>query len=207
MTAGSGDEGTPAAPGRGHLRASHADRERVVGTLKAAFVQGRLTKEELDARVGQAFVSRTYGELAAPIADLPAGLADKPRTSPVIRARKRPPMRKVIAGTVLVVPPPVMVGAAILVGSDAFSKVAVAVAMAFFMAWMVAGVQLLVTWHDRRAQGQQPPKPTQPRRAIERERDTGTGDDLVFCEARRAVRARRFPGRAVIRRTSVVVGS
>jgi hypothetical protein len=26
--------------GRGHMRASHADCERVIGTLKAAFVQG-----------------------------------------------------------------------------------------------------------------------------------------------------------------------
>jgi hypothetical protein len=30
--------------------------------LKAAFVQGRLTKDELDARVGQAFASRTYAQ-------------------------------------------------------------------------------------------------------------------------------------------------
>ena len=64
---------TPAA-GRGHLRASHADRERVVGTLKAAFVQGMLTKDELDLRVGQAFVARTYAQLAAVTADIPTGL-------------------------------------------------------------------------------------------------------------------------------------
>ena len=31
--------------------------------LKAAFVQGRVTKDEFDARVGQAFASRTYAEL------------------------------------------------------------------------------------------------------------------------------------------------
>jgi len=49
--AGSGDEIT-AAGGRDHLRASHADREQVVEVLKAAYVQGRLTKDELDARVG-----------------------------------------------------------------------------------------------------------------------------------------------------------
>jgi hypothetical protein len=29
-----------AAPSRGHLRASHADREQVIAVLKAAFVQG-----------------------------------------------------------------------------------------------------------------------------------------------------------------------
>ena len=62
----------PAAAGRGHLRASHADREQVIGTLKAAFVQGMLAKDEFDARVSQAFASRTYAELAALTGDLPA---------------------------------------------------------------------------------------------------------------------------------------
>jgi hypothetical protein len=62
-----------AEPGRDHIRASHADREHVIDTLKAAFVQGRLTKDEFDQRVGQAFDSKTYAELAALSADLPAG--------------------------------------------------------------------------------------------------------------------------------------
>jgi Domain of unknown function (DUF1707) len=55
----------------GRVRASHADRERAVEALKAAFVQGRLDKREFDARVGQAFASRTYLELAAVTADIP----------------------------------------------------------------------------------------------------------------------------------------
>jgi Domain of unknown function (DUF1707) len=58
------------------MRASHADREQVIGTLKAAFVQGRLDKGEFDLRVGQTFASRTYADLAAVTADLPAGLAE-----------------------------------------------------------------------------------------------------------------------------------
>ena len=61
-----------AAGGGGHFRASHADREQVIDTLKAAFVHGMLTKDELDQRVGQAFASKTYAELAALSADLPA---------------------------------------------------------------------------------------------------------------------------------------
>jgi len=61
------------ATGRGQLRAAHADRDQVVAALQAAFVQGRLNKDELDARVGQALASRTYAELAALTADLPAG--------------------------------------------------------------------------------------------------------------------------------------
>jgi hypothetical protein len=80
--AGPGDE-IAAAAGRdeGDLRASHADREQVIGTLKVAFVQGRLTEDELDARVGQVYASRTYAELAEVTADIPVGLtgAQPPR--------------------------------------------------------------------------------------------------------------------------------
>ena len=47
------------------LRASDADRERVIDTLATAFGQGRLTKDEFSIRAGQALASRTYGELAA----------------------------------------------------------------------------------------------------------------------------------------------
>lgn len=65
-----------ASGGHGRMRASHADRERVIGGLKAAFVQGRLDKGEFDQRVSRTFASRTYGDLAAITADLPAGLAD-----------------------------------------------------------------------------------------------------------------------------------
>jgi len=57
------------------MRASHADREQVIETLKAAFVQGRLDRDEFDLRVGQTFASRTYAELAALTADIPARLA------------------------------------------------------------------------------------------------------------------------------------
>src|SRR5262249_36912927 len=70
--AGPGD--VPAAAegrGRGGLRASHADREQVIGTLKVAFVQGRLTRDELDARVDRVYASRTYAELGEVTADIP----------------------------------------------------------------------------------------------------------------------------------------
>jgi hypothetical protein len=74
MAPGPGDE--LEAAGRGHLRASHADREQVIGTLKAAYVKGQLDKDELDLRVGRAFASRTYADLATLTADLPARLAE-----------------------------------------------------------------------------------------------------------------------------------
>jgi Domain of unknown function (DUF1707) len=59
--------------GYGHLRSSTADRENVVETLNAAFAEGRLDQDELADRVGRAYRSRTYAELAALTADLPAG--------------------------------------------------------------------------------------------------------------------------------------
>jgi len=73
--AGQGDGIPGAAAGRGGFRASHADRDRVIGLLKAAFVQGRLTKDELDERLGQALAARTHADLAALTADLHPGLA------------------------------------------------------------------------------------------------------------------------------------
>ena len=69
---GPGNDLAATAAGRGHLRASHADREQVIGTLKAAFVQGMLAKDEFDLRISQAFGSQTYAELAAITVDLPA---------------------------------------------------------------------------------------------------------------------------------------
>jgi len=46
---------------------------QVIGTLKSAFVQGRLTEDEYEARAAQASAARTHAELAALIADIPAG--------------------------------------------------------------------------------------------------------------------------------------
>lgn len=67
-----------AAAGHGRLRASHADREQVIGTLKTAFADGRLDKDALDARVGQALAARTFAELATATAGIPAAPA-RPR--------------------------------------------------------------------------------------------------------------------------------
>ena len=92
--AGPGDEITAAeGRGRGGLRASHADREQVIGSLKAAFVQGRLTKDELDMRVDRVYASRTYAELAEVTADLAALTADIPAvpSAPAVAGLARPP--------------------------------------------------------------------------------------------------------------------
>jgi DUF1707 SHOCT-like domain len=90
--AGPGDE-IAEGRGRGELRASHADRERVIGVLKAAFVQGMLAKDEFDQRVGQAFAARTGAELAALTADFPANLVAAPPPEPVRAQGEQPVLR------------------------------------------------------------------------------------------------------------------
>ena len=97
-------EGVPVAAGRGDLRASHADREQVIGILKAAFVQGMLTKDEFKGRMGQALESQTYAQLDALSADLPAGLTTASPPQPA-RAQGEPriprPGRVLAVATVL----------------------------------------------------------------------------------------------------------
>jgi Domain of unknown function (DUF1707) len=84
-----GDQGAADAGGRGYLRASHTDREQVIDVLKAAFVQGGLTKDELGARVDRVYASRTYAELAEVIADIPTALTGARSSRAPWRATKR----------------------------------------------------------------------------------------------------------------------
>jgi hypothetical protein len=60
-----------AAGARGQLKTSDADREQAIDVLKAAFVQGQLTKDEFSLRVGRVIASRTYADLGALTADIP----------------------------------------------------------------------------------------------------------------------------------------
>jgi hypothetical protein len=84
----------PGGPGRwvpggdyARLRVADADRERTADVLRAAFVEGRLTQDELDTRLGLAYAARTYADLAAQTADLPA--AHRPWPSPPAQAGYR----------------------------------------------------------------------------------------------------------------------
>ena len=92
---GPGDEIVVAhGQGRGQFRASHGDREQVIELLKVAFVQDRLTKDELDMRVGRALAARTGAELAALTADIPAAPAPA-RPGPA----RRWPLARAAAGS------------------------------------------------------------------------------------------------------------
>ena len=67
-------------PGVAHpgMLAAAVDRERTLDVLKAAYGEGRLTKDEFDARSGRVMAARRYADLTAIIADLPAGPLSPP---------------------------------------------------------------------------------------------------------------------------------
>ncbi len=166
----SGAEGEMAGPEarRGSLRASHADRNLVIDTLKTAFVQGRLTKDELDARLGQALAARTYDELAEVTADIPAGpdLAKPPPAAPAPRpvswAASRPV--KSGAGAIGAMIFGVSVTAAALGQPVAGVVMAVfivvlAAAAAAFVGSIVGAVLLIESRHRKRSRGRFPTRP------------------------------------------------
>src|SRR5271157_5186631 len=83
VTRGPEDHGRVAAARRGQLRAAQADREAAIDALKAAYIAGRLTEDEFEARVGQAFAAPTQAALAAITADIPvASVAAQPGGMP-----------------------------------------------------------------------------------------------------------------------------
>ena len=75
--AGKGKGGrTMYLPGeRGRMRAADADRDRVVGLLNMAYTEGRLSKDEYDARLESALSARTYADLDRVVTDLPVASA------------------------------------------------------------------------------------------------------------------------------------
>jgi hypothetical protein len=53
------------------MRASDADRERVAGLLRDAYVEGRLSQVEHEERLAETYRATTYGELVPVLHDLP----------------------------------------------------------------------------------------------------------------------------------------
>ena len=140
-----------AAAARSRLRASHADREHAIDILKAAFVHGRVTKDEFDARVGQAFASRTYADLAAVTADIPARqIADQPPSNPA-RVQGRPTMSHAAkARRCVVIALAMMTVATFAPGGPAlllFTPLGLT-------ALMIAAAQIFASQHEKRSRGQ-----------------------------------------------------
>ena len=153
---GSGDELAAGAGDRSPLRASDADRDRVAAVLKAAFVQGRLTKDELDLRVAQVFASRTYADLEALTADIPAGAATAQRLGPAPEVHNRKLIQRVTAvgaGVGFVVP-------ALLGTVTGAAPLMVAVLSGVFLgaltAVVLAGFLTILSWVLDKTSGMQP---------------------------------------------------
>ena len=73
------------------MRAGDVDRDRSISTLTNAYAEGRLTREEFDARLELAQQARTYGDLERLTADLPPAppkVAEPPATSLTDRQRE-----------------------------------------------------------------------------------------------------------------------
>jgi hypothetical protein len=174
------DEGT--AAGRGHLRAAHADREHVIDTLKAAFVQDRLTKDELDARAGQALTARTYAELAALTADIPAGPpAARPPRQPA-RPQNRPkqphPVRNAAIGSASCL---TVAAAAFLYGASLDDHNTGWFLLLTLLAFMTVPCIIVhaatTSVQQRRSRRQLPPRPGQDGQAPEGQRHGPAGHD------------------------------
>jgi hypothetical protein len=81
-------------PERSAIRASDAERERVVSFLRDKTAEGRLTADELDERVGRAYTAVTREDLRRLVRDLP----DPPLSRRPALRRRRPPRGVVLVG-------------------------------------------------------------------------------------------------------------
>jgi hypothetical protein len=132
--------------GAGHadLRASQAGREDAIEALKAAYVAGRLTEDEFEARVGQAFTAQTHADLAALTADIPAGpVAAPPAGIP----------DRVVAGSSAAIIAAAALGGALLIGGSALILWAITMAGA-----LVFIVSVLLYARQERRSRRQPPR-------------------------------------------------
>jgi hypothetical protein len=178
MMAGPGDERAAGVGDRGRLRASHADREQVIGTLKAAFVQGMLDKNEFDQRVSETFAARTYADLVPLIADLPGGpTVAQWRTS--AHARSGLTMKRAVTWSACMVIATVM--AAVIGWVLGAGPVFVVSSFAFVMATVAAGTMIVEAWDKNkqsRAQLPEGPSPGAGGQASRRLPSAGTGRQL-----------------------------
>jgi hypothetical protein len=182
---------TAGAAGHGHLRASHADREYVIDTLKVAFVQGRLTKAEFDQRLSQTLAARTYGALAALTADLPAGLAEADAPRPPAPAPAQPPVSKTLLWAAWVIIALVLGGmvTALVAGPAAAAGFGV---LPILIAAPIAGTLTVDSWRGRRPHRQLPP-PVPPGQLSASGQDEGIGGGRILCQARPHAAARNGP--------------
>jgi Domain of unknown function (DUF1707) len=179
VTAESGDHRATAIGSYGRLRASHADRERAIEVLKQAFVQGRLTRHELDSRVGQAFASRTYAELAAVTADIPAEPTAGPPPRQPAHAQHRAPRSRTARDLALGSGLGLIFLAAVSGGLLQYTLLLVPMAVMFAVAAPFLVIASRSSSQQRGPGGQLPPPPGQGPQASKGPRPGQVGHDLA----------------------------
>lgn len=153
---------TAAAPDSyGRMRTSRADREQAIDTLKAAYVQGRLTKDELDERLGRALVPLTHAELTALTEDLPDGLAAVWRPREAGQRMTRPQQSNAAKAGVFATLVAGMIMVSAVGNGIANSLHILAVVLLFSPVWMLAlgGLLLLHSRMEDRGARRLPPGP------------------------------------------------
>jgi hypothetical protein len=193
-TTGSGGDGPPAA--------SPAGREQVIAALKTAFVQGRLSRDEFELRVGQALA--IYAELDALTADIPAAAsAVAPRPGPSREAANKKMIQQGTAGAAALA---FVIDAALLIPRHPIPGVIIGVVLMCFVSVLAAGFLTLLSWAlDRHAAAQpgqaSPPGCTGgpvPRAADQQGRFPETGQDpphTALASRRRSRRLNRLQTR------------
>jgi hypothetical protein len=153
-----------AAGALGQLRTSHADREQAIDVLKAAFVQGRLGKDEFDLRVGQVFASRTYADLGALTADIPSAVNSAQPSAVHAREPGRVLSFKTAARVGAVGASPSMASAGVVMMQSSRVTVVAGVILVgltgVFVAGLLAALLMFLSWvvrRSRRGSAQGPP--------------------------------------------------
>jgi hypothetical protein len=124
-------------PPRPDLRASDAERERVAAFLRDQSLEGRLTTDELDERLGRAYRAVTVRELRELVVDLPGSPLGPPqRGRPAPPALRRSPnlAPPALAACVVLMAPWLLGVAASVVLAMGIAFVAVVFALAFVLA-------------------------------------------------------------------------
>lgn len=143
--AGPEDERAAAVSGRSDPRATRAGRRQAADLLKAAFALGWLTKDEFDARICWARASRTYAELAAVTADVPAGLDEGPLPRWPRRAKNA--VKWGASGLVTLALLAAAIAFASQRGDGRYEAVALVMALIYFVVWLDVGASMLWEWH------------------------------------------------------------
>lgn len=149
---GPGDEMAAGAGGHSHLRTSHADREQVIGMFKAAFVQGRLPKDEFDLRVGQALASQTYADLAAVTADILGGLTRAQSPAPARKSASKEAVTAVACASAAWLS--IWVPVVIVDGINSLANLVLLIVLISVVPVSLVGFLLYHAWLDNRAGGQ-----------------------------------------------------